>query len=110
MTTLTVFRSVPPPIIGVCGSIPDRVFVALEERLDWLETTGVLVERFDPDAEAGEVSRFGAVAGALARESACLPLILVDGVVVSSGVRPTRSQLARLVGRNRRRRDLPAAG
>lgn len=81
MTTVTVFRHAPPPLIGVCGVLPDRDFEAFEQELDWLEACGLLVERFDP--------------------------ILVDGVVVSSGVHPTRSQLARLVGQHRF--DLAAA-
>jgi hypothetical protein len=111
MTAVTVFRHPPPPIIGVCGVIPDRAFQSFEETLDWLEAIGVLVERIDPVERPHEASRFEAVADSLAREGhRCLPLILVDGVLVSSGIRPSRSQLARLVGRSRRQPDLPVAG
>jgi hypothetical protein len=110
MTTVTVFRRVPPPIIGVCGAVLDRAFEFLEESLDWLETTGVLVDRFDPDAQPGEAARFQCVTDALAREGPrCLPLILVDGDIVSSGVHPTRTQLARVVGQNRTQTELAAA-
>ena len=109
MTTLTVFRHPPPPIIGVCGVVFDRAFEAFEQNLDWLETTGVLVERLDPQEQPEEAARFAAVRDLLAGGHGCLPLILVDGVLVSSGLRPTRSQLARLVGRHRRQPDLPAA-
>jgi hypothetical protein len=110
MTTVTVFRQPPPPIIGVCGVVPDPAFAAFEQDLDWLETTGVLVERIDPRKEPGEAARFEAVTASLAREGQrCLPLILVDGVLVSSMVRPTRSQLARLVGRSRCQAHLPVA-
>jgi len=31
MTTLTVFRHPPPPIIGVCGVVFDRAFEAFEQ-------------------------------------------------------------------------------
>jgi len=110
MTTVTVFRRVPSPIIGVCGAVLDRAFEAFEESLDWLETTGILVERVDPDVQPDEVSRFSAATERLAGEgSRCLPLVLVDDVIASSAVHPTRSQLARLVGRSRRQPDLPAA-
>jgi hypothetical protein len=106
MTTVTVFRHPPPPVIGVCGVFFDRAF---EENLDWLEAIGVLVERVDPQEEPGEAERFDAMRDLLVREGQrCLPLILVDGVLVSSGVRPTRSRLARLVGRHRHQPDLPA--
>ena len=37
MTLITVFRHVPPPIIGTCGVIRDRTFDVFEEQLDWLE-------------------------------------------------------------------------
>ena len=101
MTTVTVFRRVPPLIIGVCGLVPDREAEAFEESLDWLETTGVLVERFDPATQPGEA--LPAVEEAIARDGdRSLPLILVDGVIASSGRRPTRSELARMVGRSRR--------
>ena len=91
MTTVTVFRHPPPPVLGVCGVVFDRAFEAL-----------------DPQAPA-EAARFDAVRDLLEREGQrCLPLILVDGALVSSGVRPTRSRLARIVGRHRHQPDLPA--
>jgi hypothetical protein len=109
MTTVTVFRHPPPPVIGVCGVVFDRAFEASEQNLDWLETTGILVERIDPWAQPEHAARFDAVRDSLARDGhRCLPLIVVDGVLVSSRVRPTRSQLARLVGRSRQA-DLTAA-
>jgi hypothetical protein len=109
MTTVTVFRHPPPPVIGVCGAVFDRAFEAFDQSLDWLETTGILVERIDPLEQPEEAARFDAVRDLLEREGQrSLPLILVDGALVSSGVRPTRSQLARLVGRSRRQPDLPA--
>ena len=100
MTTVTVFRHPPRPVIGVCGVVFDRAFEVFEQTLDWLETTGILVERIDPWKQPEEAARFEAVTASLAREGhCCLPLILVDGVIASSRVLPTRTQLARLVGR-----------
>jgi ACR3 family arsenite efflux pump ArsB len=45
---VTVFRTVPPLIIGTCGVVPNRDFDAFEERLDAPEATGVAVDRLDP--------------------------------------------------------------
>ena len=45
----TVFRHVPRPIIGMIGVVHDHGFSAFEASLDWLETTGALVERLDPE-------------------------------------------------------------
>ena len=107
MTTVTVFRRVPPSLIGVCGVVPDRAHDAFEQRLDWLEANGFLVERFDPYREPAEAARLPAVAESLARQGElCLPLILLDGVIVSSAVRPTRAQLARIVGQHRCQAEL----
>jgi hypothetical protein len=111
MTTVTVFRHPPAPVIGICGVVFDRAFEAFEQKLDWLEAIGIIVERIDPQEQPEEAVRFEAARDVLAREGhRCLPLILVDGVLVSSGVHPTRSQLARLVGRHRYQSDLPATG
>ena len=110
MTTVTVFRHAPAPLIGVCGVVPDRASEAFEQELDWLEANGLLVERFDPYREPGEAARLQGVAEALAKQGPrCLPLILVDGVIVSSGVHPTRTQLARVVGQRRSQTELAAA-
>jgi len=110
MTTVTLVRRVPPPIVGVCGIVPDRAFEAFEQTLDWLESTGVLVERVELSERFSDGTLSADVTDHLARAGdSCLPLITVDDVVVSAGVRPTRSRLARLVGRSRLRVGLPAA-
>ena len=100
MAFVTVFRSVPPPIIGVIGTRYDRAFERFEANLDWLETTGVLVERFDPGEVPTEVSSRPAVRQLLDVEGdQCLPLILVDDTVVSRATYLSRAELARAVGR-----------
>jgi hypothetical protein len=99
---ITVFRHVPPPIIGTVGVIQGRAFEAFEERLDWLEAIGHLVERFDPSTAPAEVAARGPVRDLLSTEGdRCLPLILVDDAVVSRGFYPSRTQLARAVGQAR---------
>jgi hypothetical protein len=103
MTFVTVFRHVPRPIIGMIGVLYDRAFEAFEANLDWLETAGVLVERFDPTTAPNEVTRRPVVQQLLsAQGDSCLPLILVDDAVVSQGGYPSRTQLARAVGSVRR--------
>ena len=103
MTFVTVFRRAPRPIIGMIGILRDPTFEAFEATLDWLETTGVLVERFDPAAVPSEVVKRPAVQQILASEAdGCLPLILIDESIASSGLYLSRSQLARVVGQGRR--------
>lgn len=96
---VTVFRHVPPPIIGMCGVMHDRVFETFEEHLDWLDAMGVLVERFDPASEPGAVNTRPEAGQALESQGdRCLPLILSDDEIVSSGTHLSRSQLAHAVG------------
>jgi hypothetical protein len=76
------------------------MFETLEANLDWLETTGMPVERFDPTTAPSEAATHPVVQQLLlANGDQCLPLILVNDAVVSRGTYPSRAQLARAVGR-----------
>ncbi len=112
MTYVTAFRHVPRPIIGTVSVVSNPQFKALEESLDWLETTGLLVERFDPATEPSGVAAHPVARQLLSAGEGCLPLVLVDEAVVLQGAYPSRAQLARAVGDVRsggRRTDRPAA-
>ena len=110
MVFATVFRHVPRPITGMIGVLYDRTFLTLEENFDWLETTGILVERFDPSTAPSEVATRPVVQQLLSAEGdACLPLILVNGAVVSRGAHLSRTQLARAVGSARAAVPQPVA-
>jgi hypothetical protein len=98
MTFVAVFRRVPKPIIGI-GIRDDLEFERFRANLDWLETTGVLVEQFDPSTAQNEVAKRPAVQQIVADEGErALPLILVNESVVSRGRYLSRAQLARAVG------------
>lgn len=112
MTYVTAFRHIPKPIIGMVGVVKDRQFEVLEDSLNWLETTGLLVERFDPATEPSGVEAHPVARQLLSAGEACLPLVLVDEAVVSQGAYPWRAQIARAVGGGRssvKRSDRPAA-
>lgn len=99
MTFVTVFRRVPKPITGMIGVLYDPAFEKVQASLDWLETTGVLVEQFDPSTAQKEVAKRPAVQQNLSAEGdRCVPLILVSESVVSRGTYLSRAQLARAVG------------
>lgn len=99
MTKLAVYD---PPMCcstGVCGPAVDPVLPRLAADLDWLKRQGVQVERYNlaqqPQAFASNLTVMAAL-----REHGndCLPLILVDGRVVSRRTYPERVELARLAG------------
>jgi hypothetical protein len=103
MSTITIVRHIPPPIIGMCGVSLDRSTATLESDLDWLEALGVVVERLDPDVDSAGIARHEAARNLLSTQGRdCLPLVLVDEAIVSHGRYPTRTALAHLAGQARR--------
>jgi len=84
---------------GVCGPKVDPVLPRFAADLDWLKQQGVRVERYNLSQQPAAFAESATVRQALeARGNACLPLILVDGVVVSEGKYPSRSTLAARAG------------
>jgi hypothetical protein len=80
---------------GVCGPQVDPVLPHFAADLDWLKTQGHQVERFNlaqqPQAfiQNPEVHQLLATQG-----TSCLPLIVVDGRIVSQREYPSREMLA----------------
>jgi AhpD family alkylhydroperoxidase len=97
MTKVDVFD---PPMCcstGVCGPDVDPVLVRFAADLRWLANAGVLVERHNLSQQPQAFVANQSVKAALESEgNQCLPLILVDGRIVSKGAYPAREELARL--------------
>ncbi len=91
-----------PPLCcstGVCGPEPDPALARFAADMQWVEGLGVRVERFSLTREPEVFARTPAVAEALRRLSvAALPLVLVDGQIVSEGAYPRRATLAARLG------------
>ena len=84
---------------GVCGPAVDPKLVSFGSNLHWLVNHGVRVERFNLSQQPQAFAFHEAVKSALESEGpACLPLILVDGHIVSRGVYPDRKHLADFAG------------
>jgi hypothetical protein len=99
MTKLAVYD---PPMCcstGVCGPAVDPVLPRITADLDWLKRQGVQVERYNLAQQPQAFASNPTVRAALREQgNDCLPLILVDGRVVSRGTYPERTELARLAG------------
>lgn len=81
---------------GVCGPSVDPVLPRFAADLDWLKENGVHVVRYNLAQEPGAFAAAPAVQAALKeRGTDCLPLIVVDGGIVSQGCYPARGDLAR---------------
>jgi hypothetical protein len=84
---------------GICGPVVDPALIRFAADLDWLKKKGVTVHRFNLSQEPAAFAGNQLVRDKLATTStSCLPFILVDGAEKSSGVYPSRRELARMAG------------
>ena len=99
MSHLDVFD---PPMCcssGVCGPSVDPLLAAFGADVDWLITQGVTVTRHNLAQDPHAFVANPVVNDLLQRQGdRCLPLLLLNGDVASSGAYPQRAELARLVG------------
>ena len=99
MQRLEVFD---PPMCcssGACGPKVDKRLVTFSAALEWLQSRGVEVLRYNPTQQYDAfVSNPAVVKTVNQRGSACLPMILIDGEIVSMGGYPNREELAGMVG------------
>lgn len=98
---------------GVCGPDVNPELARFSSDLEWLRQQGVEVERYNLSSHPAAFVRQEAVREALSAEGTdCLPVIVVDGLIVSKGIYPTRSDLMKLSGidgQNGRAEGIPAA-
>lgn len=83
---------------GVCGPKTDPALVTFAADLQWLAGQGVAVRRYnlarEPEAFSANSSVLKEMEAGLER----LPVIAIDGQIVSTGVYPSREQLAQKLG------------
>ncbi|MCX7012272.1 MAG: arsenite efflux transporter metallochaperone ArsD [Candidatus Sumerlaeota bacterium] len=84
---------------GVCGPSVDRRLVRFAAALEWLRSRGVQVERYNPTQQYEAFVGNATVVKAINEFGmGCLPLILVDGEIVSNGGYPSKEELAAMAG------------
>lgn len=84
---------------GVCGPEVDPALVTFASDLQWLEQQGIQVQRINPAHQPDLFSSSEHVRQELQQHgSDCLPLIVINEVVVSRGAFPSRYQLASWAG------------
>jgi SAM-dependent methyltransferase len=100
--TVATIEVYDPPMCcstGVCGPVVDPVLPRFAADLEWLARKGVAVTRFNLAQQTQAFTTNPAVKAALAHEGTrCLPLISVNGEVVSKGSYPERAALAGWTG------------
>lgn len=84
---------------GVCGPKVDPALVKFAADLHWLVNQRIAVERYNL-AQQPQAFAANALVNSTLHEHGndCLPLILLDGSIISEGRYPSRDELARLTG------------
>ncbi len=84
---------------GVCGPTADTKLIRFRAALKELESRGVSVARYNPTQQQAAFAANAAVSKTIEKEGmGCLPLILVDGAIVSRGAYPDAAALFALAG------------
>ena len=84
---------------GVCGPTVDPLLSAFAADVDWLSSQGVVVTRHNLAQNPQAFVEQPIVKDLLQRDGdACLPIVMVNGAVVSQAAYPRREQLARFAG------------
>jgi hypothetical protein len=94
MTKLEVFD---PPLCcssGVCGPGVNPALPRFAADLEWVKAQGIAAARYNLAQQPAAFVGNAVVGAALAQDPDCLPLVLVDGQIVSRGDYPTREALA----------------
>lgn len=110
MKTVQVFDKPMCCSTGICGPDVDPVLPRFAADLDWLKSIGHHVDRFNlaqqPQAfiDNKQIHQLFSTAG-----TDCLPVVLVDGEIVSQKVYPSREELAALTNSKTAKSILPLA-
>ena len=98
MKTLEVYDPAMCCPTGVCGPDVDPTLVAFAADLKWVAEQGVAVQRYNLGTEPQAFAVNPAVVKEMEAGMDRLPVIAIDGHIVSMGVYLSREQLAQKLG------------
>jgi hypothetical protein len=99
MTSVRIFDPAMCCSTGVCGPSVDPQLARFSADLDWLKAQGVSVERFNLSQQPAAFAEDLAVRSALETNGvAGLPVVKVNSEIKSSGLYPSRAELAGWAG------------
>ena len=95
---------------GICGTDVDSALVQFASDLEWVKASGHQVERFNLAQQPAAFIENKLVHGLLSTEGTnCLPLVLIDGDIVSQKSYPTRETVSAWLGTQVEKAALPLA-
>jgi hypothetical protein len=98
MTQLDVYDPAMCCSTGVCGPDVDPALVAFAADLKWVAEQGITVQRHNLGTEPQAFAANPAVVQELEAGMDRLPILVVDGRIISTGIYLTRAQLAAKLG------------
>ena len=98
MKKLEVFDPAMCCSTGVCGVEVDPVLAQFAADLKWVEAHGIAVQRHNLGQEPQAFAANPAVVKEMEAGMERLPIIAVDGHIVTTGMYPSRQQLAQKLG------------
>lgn len=98
MKKLEVFDPAMCCSTGVCGVDVDPVLAQFAADLKWVEAHGVTVARHNLGQEPQAFAANPAVLKEMEAGMDRLPILVVDGQIVTTGLYPSRPQLAQKLG------------
>ena len=98
MKKLEVFDPAMCCSTGVCGVEVDPVLAQFAADLQWVGEQGVTVQRYNLGQEPQAFAANPAVVKEMEAGIDRLPILAIDGHIVSTGMYPSRQQLAQKLG------------
>ena len=98
MKKLEVFDPAMCCSTGVCGVEVDPALAQFAADLKWVQDNGVTVERHNLGQEPQAFADNSTVVKEMEAGMDRLPILLVDGHIISTGLYPSRQQLAQKLG------------
>jgi hypothetical protein len=98
MKTIEIFDPAMCCSTGVCGVEVDPVLVQFAADLQWVGEQGVTVSRHNLGQEPAAFAANPAVVKEMEAGMERLPILVIDGQIASTGLYPSRAQLAQKLG------------
>ena len=99
MKKLTIFDPAMCCDTGICGVDTDTAMIEFASDLDWLQKNGVEVQRFNLAQEPAAFVNDPLIKTEINESGeSCLPLLVLEGKIISRGVYPDRQQLQSWTG------------
>lgn len=98
MKKLEIFEPAMCCPTGVCGVEVDQTLVQFNADLQWLSERGITVERHNLSQSPQAFAASPAVIKEMEAGMERLPILVIDGQIATTGMYPTRAQLAQKLG------------